>query len=176
MYFNKTKLGAFLVSSFLVCLPATAEVVFSTPAEYTLKQEAETELSPEKLWERLIQPQTWWHPDHTYSSSSQNLSLTLEVGGKWLEKWEAGEVLHGTITSFEPNKSLILDAPFGPLKDLDVTVTWSISITSNGTGSKVVFHETAYGNESAKLNELAPAVDFVKTEAIKRLTQPLQPT
>jgi len=171
MYFNKTKLGAFLVSSFLVCLPATAEVVSSTPTEYTLKQVAETELSPEELWDRLIHPETWWHPDHTYSSSSQNLSLTLEVGGKWLEQWDTGEVLHGTITSFEPNKSLIMDAPFGPLKDLDVTVTWSISITSYGTGSKVVFHETAHGTESAKLNELAPAVDFVKTEAIKRLTQ-----
>ncbi|WP_155825761.1 SRPBCC family protein [Hirschia maritima] len=171
MYFNKTKLGAFLVFSTLISTPVQAEVLSSSPSEYTLKQEAETSLSPEELWDRLIHPETWWHPDHTYSSSSQNLSLTLEVGGKWLEKWEAGEVLHGTITSFEPNKSLILDAPFGPLKDLDVTVTWSISIMPNGTGSKVVFHETAYGNEDAKLNELAPAVDFVKTEAIKRLTQ-----
>ena len=54
---------------------AHADVVTASPDHFTLKLEAETELSPDEVWARLIEPSTWWLSDHTYSGDSANLSI-----------------------------------------------------------------------------------------------------
>lgn len=156
------------------CLLATAqahaEVIEVASGHYVLKHEARSELGPEDLWARLINPATWWHPDHTYSGNAGNLSLEPVAGGLWREEWQGGSVLHGQVLNAVPGQLLRLDAPFGPLQGMGVSVVWSISIQADGTGSLVTFDEIANGSAASKLDALAPAVDFVKSEAIKRLT------
>jgi uncharacterized protein YndB with AHSA1/START domain len=146
-----------------------ADVIAKSPDHYTLRQEAQSSLAPETVWEKLINPATWWHPDHTYSGDSVNLSLDAKAGGLWREDWEGGSVLHGSVLYVSPGKQLRLDAPFGPLQDIAVKVVWTITITPSEEGSTIVFDEIANGTDASKLDALAPAVDFVKTEAIKRL-------
>ena len=46
----------------------------------------------------------------------------------------------------------------------------SITIMPAENGTVVTFDEIATGPPTAKLDELAPAVDFVKGEAMRRLT------
>lgn len=147
-----------------------AEVIEAAPDHYVLKQEASSDLAPADIWNRLIDPASWWHPDHTYSGSSANLSLELEAGGLWREDWDGGSVTHGTVIFVNPGVQLRLDAPFGPLQPIGAKTIWTITIAPDGTGSKVTFDEISHGVPSSKLDELAPAVDFVKTEAIRRLT------
>lgn len=149
---------------------AHADVVEAGPDHFVLRQEAASSLSPDEMWERLINPAIWWHPDHTYSGSAAHLSLDVQAGGLWKEEWQAGSVTHGEVIFVNPGVQLRLDAPFGPLQAIGAKTIWTITISADGDGSKVVFDEISHGVPSSKLDELAPAVDFVKTEAIRRLT------
>jgi uncharacterized protein YndB with AHSA1/START domain len=159
-----------LASLFAVISPvATADVIASSSDHYTLKQEAVSSLTPGQVWAKLIKPKTWWHPDHTYSGKSEHLSLNAEAGGLWREDWEQGSVFHGSVLLAQPGKLLRLNAPFGPLQELGVNVVWTITILPHKEGSKIVFDEIANGTNASKLDTLAPAVNFVKTEAINRL-------
>ena len=146
-----------------------AEVIASAPDHYTLRQEAVSALNPSTLWNKLIQPADWWHPDHTYSGDANNLSLEARAGGVWHEEWDSGSVVHGIVLLVQDQKTLRLNAPFGPLQDLGVSVVWTITIEPEGDGSKVTFDEIANGTNNSNLEKLAPAVDFVKIQAIKRL-------
>ncbi|MFC7291767.1 SRPBCC family protein [Hirschia litorea] len=163
---------AFLASSLFAvgfATSASADILNKQSDHYTIKQEATSSLPPEKIWQRLIDPAQWWHPDHTYSGSSANLSLDVQAGGLWREDWQGGSIAHGQILSVMENKQLTLNAPFGPLQNMAVTVIWTITIQEENDGSKITFLETANGTHQSKLDEIAPAVDYVKTQAIQRL-------
>ena len=56
-------------------LAAQAEVMAAAPDHFTLKLEAQSELSPSEVWTRLIEPSDWWQSDHTYSGDADHLSL-----------------------------------------------------------------------------------------------------
>ncbi len=153
----------------LTSLSASAEIVEASPDHYVLRQEATSSLSPEEMWARLINPASWWHPDHSYSGDANNLSLDVRAGGLWKEEWVGGSVTHGEVIFVNPGVQIRLDAPFGPLQAIGAKTIWTITISAEDEGSKVVFDEISHGVPSSKLDELAPAVDFVKTEGIRRL-------
>jgi len=162
-----------LVCYLSIVAAAHAEVIESSPERYVLKQQMESSLPPSELWKRLIEPSSWWHPDHTYSGDSANLSLDVQAGGLWREDWQGNSVFHGSILQVQTEKTLRLNAPFGPLQGLAVNVVWTINIEPvESGGSLVTFDEVANGTAASKLDALAGAVDFVKTEAIKRLVTP----
>lgn len=154
-----------------VPLIASADVVSSSDTHFVLRHEAVSSLAADELWQRLVQPAAWWHPDHTYSGSSDNLSLEPVAGGVWKEEWEGGSVVHGTVIYVREGRVLRMNAPFGPLQELGAYTIWTITVSPDGNGSRVVFDEVSSGPPSANLPELAEAVDFVKTEAIGRLTR-----
>jgi len=152
---------------------ARAEVIQSAPDHYVLRHEARSVLPPDQLWTRLISPHRWWHPDHTYSGDAGNLYLDIEPSGTWSEEWDGNYVVHGRVLLAKKNEQLRLDAPFGPLQELAVQVVWTITLTPHEAGGTlVVFDERATGSEISGLDDLAPAVDFVKQEAISRLVDP----
>lgn len=160
------------VTTYLLAASSQADVVSSSSSHYQLKHSAESSMPPAELWQRLANPQTWWHPDHTYSGDSNNLSLDTQAGGLWREDWQGNSVLHGSVLLAKENEMLRLDAPFGPLQEMGVSVVWTISLSpSESGGTLVVFDEIANGSDISKLDGLAPAVDFVKAEALRRLTE-----
>jgi len=150
--------------------PAGAEIIDASPGHYVLRQEAGSTRSTEELWARLIEPASWWHPDHTYSGDAANLSLDPRAGGLWREDWDGGSVAHGEVLFVQAGKVLRMNAPFGPLQGVGAYTVWTISIEpGEDGGSVVIFDETSIGPPGADMAELAAAVDFVKTEAITRL-------
>lgn len=166
---HTTALKACLVIATLATGSASAEVVSSSATHFTLRHTAESSMSASQMWDRLLQPSAWWHPDHTYSGSSQNLTLDAQAGGLWKETWDDNSVAHGEVLLIEKGKTLRLSAPFGPLQSVGAYSVWTISINALDEGCAVTFSETAIGPPTAKLDELASAVDFVKSEAIRRL-------
>ncbi|MEO1189698.1 MAG: ATPase [Pseudomonadota bacterium] len=154
-------------------LAAQAEVVTASSDHFTLKLEAVSELSPDEVWARLIVPADWWHGDHSYSGDAANLSLEATAGGVWREDWDGNSVWHGTVLQAQPGKVLSLSAPFGPLQGLAVQSVWTITLTPNETGGTLIrFDHVTNGTEASNLDQLAPAVDFVKSEALKSLARP----
>ena len=155
----------------LIGLTAHAKVISSSADHYVLKHTATSSMTPEEVWQRLIQPATWWHPDHTYSGDSNNLALDLKAGGYWSERWAENAVLHGTVLNVIHAKLLRLDAPFGPLQGMAVDVVWTISIEATKGGSIVSFEELANGTAMSQLDKLATPVDQVKSQALARLVK-----
>ena len=152
---------------------AQAEVVSATSDHFTLKLEATSDLSPEDVWARLIVPADWWLGDHSYSGDAANMSLDPVAGGTWREDWAGGAVWHGTVLQAQPNKVLSLSAPFGPLQGMAVRSVWTISLTPDDAGgTKIRFDHVTNGSAASNLHEIAPAVDFVKSEALKSLARP----
>lgn len=150
-----------------------AEVIASSPDHFTLKLEAQSDLSVSETWARLVEPSEWWRSDHTYSGDASNLSLDPQAGGLWREDWEGGSVWHGTVLQAQPETSLVLSAPFGPLQGLAVTSVWTISLTpSDSGGTNITFDHVTNGTSASELDALAPAVDFVKRQAIESLARP----
>ena len=164
------KHATLLLAAAGLALPASAEIIAVSPDHYTLRHEAVSALSPEDMWQRLIQPAIWWSPDHTFSGDANNLSLDPQAGGLWREDWDGGSVAHGTVLNVMEGQSLRLDAPFGPLQGMAVTVIWTITIEPDGDGTRIIFDEVATGSSASALGQIAPAVDRVKDEAIARLT------
>ena len=167
-----------LLGLMLLAAPSVhADVVSSSATHFVLRHEATTTLTAEATWERLVDPASWWHPDHTYSGDAANLSLELEAGGLWREDWDGGSVAHGRVLMVATGKALRMEAPFGPLQGVGAYTIWTITITpaESGPGSVVIFDEIATGPPTAKLDELAPAVDYVKAEAMRRLTAVVVP-
>ena len=146
-----------------------AEVVDASDTHFRLRHEAVSTQAPDALWARLIVPAQWWSPDHTYSGDAGNLSLDARAGGEWREDWSTGSVVHGQVVYFEEGKTLRLEAPFGPLQAMGASVTWSISLEPAGEGSRVVFDEIATAAPGSNMAMIAPAVDGVKAEALRRL-------
>lgn len=169
----RSALLAALLASAATALESQAEVIQSGPDHFTLKLEAETTASPDQVWARLIEPAAWWQSPHTYSGDAANLSLDPQAGGHWREDWDGNSVWHGTVLQAQPGKSLVLSAPFGPLQGLAVTSVWTITLAPNGEGgTRIVFDHVTTGASTSNLHELAPAVDYVKTEALMSLATP----
>ena len=151
-------------------LPAHAEVVEASDTHYRLTHSATSTASPKALWDRLIHPEQWWNPDHSYSGKAENLSLDPRAGGLWREDWDGGSVAHGTVVQVIDGKLLRLEAPFGPLQGMGAYVIWTITVEPAANGSQVTFEEVASAPPGSSLQTIAPAVDGVKAEAIRRLT------
>lgn len=158
------------LAAVLVGAPASAEIVSSSDTHFVLRHEATSPLPADQLWARLIEPQTWWHPDHTYSGDANNLSLDLQAGGLWREDWQDNSVAHGEVLFVDAGRVLRLNAPFGPLQGLGAYTIWTITITPQDNGSTIVFDEISSGPATADMAEIAKAVDYVKGEAIRRLS------
>ncbi|MGF1543841.1 MAG: SRPBCC domain-containing protein [Parvularculaceae bacterium] len=148
---------------------AGAEVLGGVRSYYKIRHEATSELAPDAMWARLVEPAEWWSDDHTYSGDADNLSLDLRAGGLWLEKWDGGSVAHGEVLYVKEGEVLRLSAPFGPLQGMAVNTVWTITVSPEGEGSKVVFEEIANGGPASNLQKIVTDVDKVKGEAIALL-------
>ena len=68
----------------------------------------------------------------------------------------------------------MLSAPFGPLQGQAVTSIWTITLAElDSGGTQITFDHVTNGTAASGLDGLAPAVDFVKSEALKSLARPL---
>ena len=162
--------SSFVAVTLAAAAPIQADIVASSEDYYVLRHEGTTALSPAALWDRLVSPESWWHPDHTYSGDAGNLELELRAGGLWSENWDGGSVAHGQVLAVIPGQSLRLEAPFGTLQGVGAYTIWTITLEAVEGGTLVVFDESSIGPATADMAELAKAVDYVKTEAMRRLT------
>ncbi len=160
-----------LITTLLMSVSVNAEVISASDTHFLLKLESTSALAPDDLWQRLINPASWWHPDHTFSGDANNLTLIAKAGGLWREAWSGGSVVHGRVMLVQTGRVLRMEAPFGPLQAAGAYVVWTISLKPEEEGTRVVFDLSAVGPAGAALDKLAGAVDGVKTEAISRLTQ-----
>lgn len=123
----------------------------------------------------------WWSKDHTYSGDASNLSLSLNPGGCFCERLpNGGGIEHMRVTYIDPGKRMILTGSLGPLLYEATTGVMDVQVERIAGGSKVTLDYRASGFAEGGADKLAPAVDSVLAEQMRRYrtyarTQPKSP-
>ena len=151
--------------------PAQAEVVAAQPAGFEVVEHAHIPAPPERVWAAIAQVGSWWSPTHTYSQDAANLSLKLEPGGCFCERWPGGAVRHMTVVAAMPPHLLRLDGALGPLGGLGVTghLTFALAPEAQGTDLKVTYDVGGWSRDG--LDRVAGPVDQVLGTQVERLAR-----
>jgi hypothetical protein len=149
---------------------ASAEVKASAPDGIVIQIKGEAPLSREAAWARLLKIGSWWSNDHTYSGQASLMTIDAVAGGCWCEIWAGGEVEHGRAIYVAPNQTIRLSSALGPLQDLGVnaSVTFTLSDGSAPGRTVLTLDMKATGSSLSGLDKMAPLVDAVLAEQVKR--------
>jgi len=152
---------------------ASAGVVTVSAEGFLSRNEVTVKAAPADAFTALIVglPQ-WWDPQHTYSGDSHNLSIEARPGGCFCERLPGGGgVAHMSVINLQPGKLLRLSGALGPLQaqGLTGTLSWAFSPVAGGT--HIVVQYAVGGFSADGFGALAPGVDAVLSEQLRRLAQ-----
>ena len=160
----------FLIALAFGLSPALAETSQVSPTGFISTFREEVRATPDEVWKTIVQLPRWWNDQHTWSGKAANMSLDLQAGGCWCERWGDGQsVMHGQVVMVQPGRVIRLFANLGPLQDLATRGVLNI-VTSAQDGK--TFLRMSYrvsGDADAGLDKLAPVVDKVMGEQYRRL-------
>ena len=160
-------------AAFAAATPATAEIVSQGPNAFHVRHEVNLVIPADEAYELLVNPATWWHPDHTYSGDSANMRMDLRRGGDFMERLPdtGGWVKHMEIAQVQPGEQVVMTGGLGPLvfQGANGTMVWTVE--EAGAGSRLTLDYQVYGFPKGNGTEWAGPVDFVLGEQVKRLRQ-----
>src|SRR6185295_10652028 len=148
---------------------ARAAVTQAKPDGFLLTIAAEIAAPPAAVYGALGQPGSWWSSGHTWSGDAKNLSLTLEPGACFCERWPGGGVEHARVVFVKKDEILRLNGALGPLQEIALTGILTFALKPTEKGSRLEVTYRASGDSSHGLDTVAPFVDKVLTEQIERL-------
>ena len=163
-----------LVSLALTRADAAADVIDRSASGFTVKTVVAVAAAPQRVYQDLLNPGSWWDKAHTYSGDARNMTLVAQPGGCFCEKLPAGgAVEHGRVVNVSPDKLIRLSSALGPLQELAVTgtLTWSIEPAKQGSGSTLTMTYAAGGYVPGGLDKLADIVNSVLTQQVQRLKE-----
>ena len=110
----------FLIALAFGLSPALAETSQVSPTGFISTFREEVRATPDEVWKTIVQLPRWWNDQHTWSGKAANMSLDLQAGGCWCERWGDGQsVMHGQVAMLQPGRVLRLFANLGPLQAAD---------------------------------------------------------
>lgn len=154
----------------LISAPASAEVVSASPNGFEVRETLNLVVPPQVAFASFGEIGDWWDPVHTYSGKSANLSLNLEPGGCFCERFpDGGGIEHMHVTYVDPGKRLVLTGSLGPLLYEAIAGVMDVQVKSTGGGSQLTLDYRAAGFANGGADKLAVAVDQVLASQMKRL-------
>ncbi|MEG3179805.1 SRPBCC family protein [Sphingomonas sp. LT1P40] len=141
--------------------PAAAEVTKSEPTGFVSTHQLVIAAPPEKVWDTIARPASWWSKDHTYSGDSANITLDPRPGGCWCEKLSGGSIEHARVLYADRGKVLRVSGAFGPLQSGAVTGTITFALRAEGQGTVLTVTYVVGGYHPAGLSNFAQPVDAV---------------
>lgn len=154
--------------------PAGAEVTRSEAGGFVSTHQLVIAAPPEKVWDTIARPASWWNKDHSYSGDSANLSVDPRPGGCWCEKLAGGSVEHARVLYADRGKVLRFAGAFGPLQSGAVTGTLTFALKPQGQGTAVTISYVVGGFHPNGLTSFAQPVDGVfaaQLPALKRAAE-----
>ncbi|MBA3526817.1 MAG: ATPase [Sphingomonas sp.] len=154
----------------LLATPAAveAEVVSSSANGFHLRHSVTLSGPPDSAFTAFGKIEKWWSPDHTYGGDASRLSLQLRAGGCFCEQLATGGIEHLRVTYVDAPKRLVLTGGLGPLLYEAVAAVMDVRIEPSGAGSKLTMEYKVAGFASGGADKLAPLVDGVLAEQMKR--------
>ncbi|WP_205478963.1 ATPase [Sphingomonas arenae] len=154
----------------LTASAASAEVKSASEHGFVIEQRATLVVPPEVAFRSIGEVRNWWSPDHTYSGNASNLSLELRPGGCFCERLDSGGgIEHLRVAYLEPGKRVVLTGALGPLlyEGVSGVMDFQVERTAGGSVLKMSYKASGFANGGAA--RLAPVVDKVLGEQMKRL-------
>lgn len=156
--------------------PAHADVVSSAPNGFVSQHTVTVPLAPDAAYDRFVRVGTWWDGAHSYSGKASNMSMQARPGGMWIERLGGGDfVEHMRVVYAQRGKMLRLHGGLGPIQEMGVHGSMQITFAAEGAGTKVTARYAIGGYFPDGTAQMAPGVDFVLGEALKRFAQTSPP-
>lgn len=156
--------------------PCAAELTSSSASSFTSTFRSEVPVPQATAWRAITELPQWWNDQHSWSGKAANMSVDLNAGGCWCERWGDGRsAMHGQVVMVQPGSVLRMNAALGPLQEIGVNGVLTL-VTSTLEGK--TFLRLTYRVNSAPeaaLDKIAPAVDRVLGEQWQRLLKHLAP-
>ena len=153
----------------VIATPATAEVVSADAHGFEVRHTANLVVPQPAAFAAIGDVQKWWSKDHTYSGNAANLSLDMRPGGCFCERFDGGGIEHLRVTYIQPGERITLTGALGPLLFQAVSGVMDIQVERIAGGSRITMNYRAAGFAKGNGATLAPAVDQVLGEQMKRL-------
>ncbi len=165
-------LGWFLLPAALLST-ARAEVTDVGEQGFESRHVVQLPVKPEAAFARFAAISSWWNGDHTYSGKAENLTLDLKPGGCWCESLPGGGgVQHMSVVYVDAPRALRFVGGLGPLQDLGAAGAMTVGFKPEGDGTRVTLVYRVGGYRKGGFAELAPLVDGVLAEQLKRYATP----
>ena len=150
--------------------PVSAEVVNASANGFEVRETVPLVVPPEAAFKAFGELPAWWDPEHTYSGNSSNLRFDLTAGGCFCERMpkSGGGVEHMHVAFVDPGKRLLLTGSLGPLLYEATTGVMDVQVKTIAGGSQLTLDYKVAGFANGGAAKLAPAVDGVLAEQMKR--------
>jgi uncharacterized protein YndB with AHSA1/START domain len=166
--------GLLVSIALLAAAPVWAEVKSATADGFVLEHQAQLPVTPLRIYAALGQVGQWWNDEHTFSGKARNLSLQLQAGGCFCERWRDGSVEHGRVLYARNGQVLRLQSALGPLQDMALTGILAFTLEPKDDGTALLLSYRVHGPAGQQLDKLAPVVDGVLADQFARLQKFLQ--
>lgn len=149
---------------------AAASIVSATDNGFEVLESASVAAAPKDVYARLVNIGAWWGKDHTFSGDADNLTLEAHPGGCFCERLPGGGgVQHMVVAHVTPNQGLVLLGALGPLQELSVAGSMTITLTPAGTGTGISLRYRVGGYAGDGMKKWSGPVDGVLDEQLARL-------
>lgn len=172
-------LGTIALGLALATPPVAAEVVETKADRFTTRDSASVRTPPLKTWLALVKPGDWWNSQHSWSGEARNMTLVPQGGGCFCERIPVGDsavasamegsAMHATIVQAFPMRVLRMRGGFGPLQGEPAEGVLTITLQEVPGGTRIVWEYNVGGPMRYTVGEIAPAVDGVMSEQLRRL-------
>jgi uncharacterized protein YndB with AHSA1/START domain len=164
-------LGVSLVLVIASAGASRTDVIDVVANGFTVKTTAEIAAPPAKVYDTVVtRVGSWWAASHTWSGTPQNMSIDGKAAGCFCEKLDGGgSVRHMTVLLAEPGKTLRMSGGLGPLQEMPVTGVLTLTFAAAPESTRIELTYVVGGYSKDSLAKLAPLVDRVLAEQVKRL-------
>lgn len=149
--------------------PATAAVVSANANGFEVQESVTLVVPVAQAYQAFSRLGSWWSDEHTYSGKAANMRLPLQAGACFCETLpQGGGVEHMRVAVVQPNERVVLTGSLGPVLYEAASGVMDVKFERIAGGSKVTMNYRAAGFAKGNADKLAPLVDQVLAEQLKR--------
>ena len=158
-----------LLSALVLASPAPAEVLNASDHGFEIQHSINLVVPQPQAFAAFGQIGRWWSKDHTYSGDAARMSLQMRPGGCFCEPLEGGGgIEHMRVTFVQPGERVVLTGSLGPLLYEATSGVIDVKVERIAGGSRVTMNYRAAGFAKGGADRMAPLVDQVLGEQMKR--------
>lgn len=158
-----------LIAFSIMASPASAAVIAAHDHGFEVQHSVNLVVPQEQAFTAFGQVGQWWSNEHTYSGDGKRMSLQMRPGGCFCEPLEGGGGMeHMRVTYVQPGERVVLTGSLGPLLYEATAGVMDVKVERIAGGSRVTMNYRAAGFAKGGAAAIAPAVDQVLGEQLKR--------